>query len=44
MIKEYRKHLAAYTIQNRWKNARKNPHCLLGFNTINRDYDKLFLE
>ena len=26
MIQEYRKYLAAFTIQNRWKNARVNPN------------------
>ena len=44
IIEEYRKHLAAYRIQNRWKNARVNPYCCLGLNKINRDYDQLFLE
>ena len=32
MIQEYRKYLAAFTIQNRWRNARVNPNCKLGEN------------
>ena len=42
-ILKYRQHLAAFKIQNRWKNARVNPNCLLGINKINRDYDECFL-
>ena len=37
MIKEYHKHLMAYRIQHRWKNARVNPNCRIGINKIERD-------
>jgi hypothetical protein len=30
---------AAKTIQNKWKEARLNPYCRLGFNTVNHSYD-----
>lgn len=33
---------AAKTIQKRWQEARLNPYCRLGFNTINRQYDEYF--
>lgn len=33
---------AARTIQNKWQEARLNPYCRLGFNTINRQYDEYF--
>lgn len=39
ILNEYKKHMAAYKIQNRWKNARLNPYCKLGINKINRDMD-----
>lgn len=31
---------AALVIQNAWKDARVNPYCKLGINTINRNYDE----
>lgn len=33
---------AAKTIQNKWQEARLNPYCRLGYNTINRQYDDYF--
>ena len=36
---EYRKHLAAYKIQNKWRDARVDPNCKIGINKINRDID-----
>tara|TARA_R110002110_G_scaffold216630_2_gene430622 strand:- start:663 stop:953 length:291 start_codon:yes stop_codon:yes gene_type:complete len=43
MIQEYRKYMAAFLIQNRWRNARVNPYCKIGWNKVNRDYDSIFL-
>ena len=37
--KEFHKHLMAYRIQHRWKNAIVNPYCRLGINTIERDME-----
>ena len=39
---ECKKHLAAYKIQTRWRNALVNPHCKIGINRINRDYDMMY--
>ena len=39
MIKAYHKHLMAYRIQYRWKNALVNPNCRVGINKIGRDMD-----
>ena len=39
---ECKKHLAAYKIQTRWRNALVNPHCKVGINRINRDYDMMY--
>ena len=39
---ECKKHLAAYKIQTMWRNALVNPHCKVGINRINRDYDMMF--
>ena len=39
MVKEYYKHLMAYRIQYRWKNALVNPNCRVGINKIGRDMD-----
>ena len=36
---KYRKHLAAYKIQNKWRNARVDPNCKIGINRINRDIE-----
>ena len=38
---EYRRHLAAYRIQNKWRDARVDPNCKIGLNKIIADYDKL---
>jgi hypothetical protein len=38
-IKEYRRHLMAFRIQNRWKNALVNPNCKLGQRKIERDIE-----
>ena len=37
MIEEYHKHLMAYRIQYRWKNALVNPNCRIGIMKIERD-------
>ena len=37
MIEEYHKHLMAFRIQYRWKNALVNPNCRLGIRKIERD-------
>jgi len=39
MINEYHKHLMAYRIQYRWKNALVNPNCRIGLRKIERDMD-----
>ena len=39
MINKYHKHLMAYRIQYRWKNARVNPNCRIGRRKIERDMD-----
>lgn len=44
ILDEYKKHIAAYKIQNRWKNARVNPYCKIGINKINRDMNYLGLK
>ena len=41
IITEYRKHLMAFRIQNRWRNARVDPNFLLCRKKLDRDY-KLF--
>ena len=42
LVTNYRKHIAAYIIQNRWKNACVNPYCRLGQKHIINEYQKLF--
>lgn len=42
IISNYRIHLAAYLIQQAWKNARINPYTELGKRKINRDYDEMY--
>ena len=37
-------YLAAYRIQQYYWKALTNPHCQIGLNQVNRDYDKLFTE
>ena len=37
IVKEYHKHIMAFRIQNRWKNALVNPNCRLGIRKIERD-------
>lgn len=39
----YRKYLAAFKIQNRYRNALVNPNCKLGINKIKRTMDELGL-
>lgn len=34
--------MAAYKIQNKWKDAIVDPNCRLGDITINRGYDECF--
>ena len=42
--KRMRKYLAAYKIQQYYWKSVCNPHCQIGYNKVNRDYDKLFTE
>jgi len=37
IVKEYHKHLMAYRIQYRWRNARVNPNCRIGIRKIEMD-------
>ena len=34
----------SYRIQQYYSNAICNPYCRIGYNKVNRDYDKLFTE
>ena len=37
LMKRYREHIAAFVIQNAYKNALVDPNCKLGLNRIQRD-------
>ena len=39
-----RRNMAAYTIQNKWKDALVNPFCQVGVNHIIAGYNKLFMD
>lgn len=38
----YRRYMAAYKIQQFWKKCIMNPHCKIGCNHFNLEYDKLY--
>ena len=42
--KRIRGYLASYRIQQIWNRALSDPYCRIGYNKVNRDYDKLFTE
>ena len=42
--KRMKEYLAAYRIQQYYLTALCDPYCRIGFNKVNRDYDKLFTE
>ena len=42
--KRMKKYLMSYRIQQIWNRALSDPHCRIGYNKVNRDYDKLFTE
>ena len=42
--KRMKEYLAAYRIQQYYWKGICNPHCRIGYNKVNRDYDKLFNE
>ena len=42
--KRMKEYLSAYRIQQYYSNAICNPYCRIGYNKVNRDYDKLFTE
>ena len=39
LVEQYKRHLMAFRIQYRWKNALVNPHCQLGIRKIERDME-----
>ena len=42
--KRMKEYLASYRIQQYYWKGICNPHCQIGYNKVNRDYDKLFTE
>ena len=42
--KRMKEYVAAYRIQQYYWKGICNPHCQIGYNKVNRDYDKLFTE
>jgi hypothetical protein len=41
--KRMKEYLMCYKIQQYYWKAITNPHCMIGYNKVNRDYDKLFI-
>jgi len=42
--KRMKEYLASYRIQQYYLKGICNPYCRIGYNKVNRDYDKLFTE
>ena len=42
--KRMKEYLASYRIQQYYWKGICNPYCQIGYNKVNRDYDKLFTE